>query len=111
MPGSLPVDAKAGCRPQPTAAPFHHPAQKEVHVKVLVTGGAGYIGSIAAAELIKAGHTVVVFDNLYQGHREAVHADAAFVQGDLRDVDAVARLFAEHTGFDGIMHFASFTLV
>ncbi len=66
---------------------------------------------LRAAELVKAGHTVVVFDNLYQGHREAVHPDAAFVEGDLRDVDAVARLFTEHTGFDGIMHFASFTLV
>lgn len=80
-------------------------------MKILVTGGAGYIGSIAAAELIRAGHHVVVFDNLYQGHREAVHPDAAFVEGDLRDTDAVARLFAEHRGIDGIMHFASYTLV
>jgi UDP-glucose 4-epimerase len=93
------------------AALFRYTARKEVYVKVLVTGGAGYIGSIATAELVKAGHTVVVFDSLYQGHRAAVHPDAAFVEGDLRDVDAVARLFAEHTGFDGIMHFASFTLV
>jgi UDP-glucose 4-epimerase len=80
-------------------------------VKILVTGGGGYIGSIAAAELLAAGHAVVVFDSLYQGHRQAVHPDAAFVQGDLRDADAVARLFAEHKGLDGIMHFASFTLV
>ncbi|HWQ13430.1 MAG TPA: UDP-glucose 4-epimerase GalE [Roseiflexaceae bacterium] len=80
-------------------------------MKVLVTGGAGYIGSICAAELIAAGHEVVVFDNLYQGHRAAVHPEAAFVEGDLRDTDAVARLFQQHTGFDGIMHFASFTLV
>lgn len=80
-------------------------------MKILVTGGAGYIGSITAAELIAAGHDVVVFDNLYQGHREAVHEDAAFVQGDLRDTDAVARLFDQHKGIDGIMHFASFTLV
>lgn len=80
-------------------------------MKILVTGGAGYIGSITTAELLAAGHEVVVFDNLYQGHREAVHPDAAFVQGDLRDTDAVARLFQEHTGIDGIMHFASYTLV
>ena len=80
-------------------------------MKVLVTGGAGYIGSIATAELIEAGHEVVVFDSLYQGHRAAVHPDAAFVEGDLRDADAVARLFQEHRGLDGIMHFASFTLV
>ncbi|NOK62532.1 MAG: UDP-glucose 4-epimerase GalE [Chloroflexi bacterium AL-W] len=80
-------------------------------MKVLVTGGAGYIGSITAAELVQAGHAVVVFDNLYQGHRAAVHPDAAFIEGDLRDTDAVKRLFQEHKGIDGIMHFASFTLV
>jgi UDP-glucose 4-epimerase len=80
-------------------------------VKILVTGGAGYIGSITAAELLVAGHDVVVFDNLYQGHRQAVPKGATFVQGDLQDTDAVARLFAEHSGIDGIMHFASYTLV
>ena len=80
-------------------------------MKILVTGGAGYIGGITSAELLAAGHEVVVFDSLYQGHREAVPPDAAFVAGDLRDADAVARLFQEHTGLDGIMHFASFTLV
>jgi len=80
-------------------------------LKVLVTGGAGYIGSITSAELLKAGHDVVVFDNLYQGHREAVPDGAAFMEGDLRDEAAVARLFQEHRGFDGILHFASFTLV
>jgi len=79
-------------------------------MKILVTGGAGYCGSFATRDLMEAGHEVVVFDSLYQGHRAAVPADAAFVEGDLRDTDAVARLFAEHRGFDGIMHFASFTL-
>ena len=52
---------------------------------ILVTGGAGYIGSITSAELLAAGHEVVVIDNLYQGHREAVPQGAAFVQGDLRE--------------------------
>ncbi len=80
-------------------------------MKVLVTGGAGYIGSITTAELLQAGHDVVVFDNLYQGHVAAVHPDATFVQGDLADRHAVAQLFAEHQGIDGIMHFASYTLV
>src|SRR5215211_1458247 len=79
-------------------------------MKILVTGGAGYCGSFATRDLLAARHQVVVFDNLYQGHRAAVPADAAFVEGDLRDADTVARLFAQHTGFDGIMHFASFTL-
>jgi UDP-glucose 4-epimerase len=80
-------------------------------VKILVTGGAGYIGSITAAELIAAGHQVVVLDNLYQGHAAAVPAEAAFIQADLADTAALARLFAEHPGIDGIMHFASYTLV
>ncbi len=80
-------------------------------MKILVTGGAGYIGSITAAELIQAGHEVVVFDNLYQGHAAAVPAQATFVQGTLADREALARLFAEHPGIDGIMHFASYTLV
>jgi UDP-glucose 4-epimerase len=80
-------------------------------LKVLVTGGAGFIGSITANELLLAGHEVVVFDSLYQGHRGAVPAGAAFVEGDLLDKDAVERLFREHKGIDGIMHFASYTLV
>ncbi|MGQ0600387.1 MAG: UDP-glucose 4-epimerase GalE [Anaerolineales bacterium] len=80
-------------------------------MKVLVTGGAGYIGSIVSAELLNVGHEVVVFDSLYQGHRKAVPDGAAFVQGDLCDMDAVRRLFREHRNFDGIMHFASYTLV
>ncbi len=80
-------------------------------MNILVTGGAGYIGSITTAELIQAGHEVIVFDNLYQGHAEAVHPQAIFVEGDLADRDAVKRLFDEHPYIDGIMHFASYTLV
>lgn len=80
-------------------------------MKILVTGGAGYIGSIATAELLAAGHEVVVFDNLYQGHTDAVHPQAIFVEGDLMDRPAVKRLFADHAGIEGIMHFASYTLV
>ena len=80
-------------------------------MKVLVTGGAGYIGSVATAELIAAGHDVVVVDNLYQGHRDAVHADAQFIQGDLLDAETCTQLFATHKGIDAVMHFASYTLV
>ena len=80
-------------------------------MKILVTGGAGYIGSVATAELVTAGHDVVVVDNLYQGHREAIHPDAQFVQADLADMDAVKTIFAQHTGIDAVMHFASYTLV
>ncbi len=79
-------------------------------MKILVTGGAGYIGSIVVEQLIRAGHSVVVFDNLYQGHREAVHPQAAFFQGDLADPAAIAAAFAAHRP-EAVMHFASHTLV
>lgn len=79
-------------------------------MNILVTGGAGYIGSHVVEELCAAGESVVVFDNLYTGHREAVDARARFVQGDLKDTAVVRRLFDEHA-FDGVMHFASYTLV
>ena len=79
-------------------------------MKVLVTGGAGYIGSITVEQLIKAGEEVVVFDNLFQGHRDAVHPDAVFVEGDLSDKTAVDAVLSTHKP-DGIMHFASYTLV
>ncbi len=79
-------------------------------MKVLVTGGAGYIGSVTVEQLIAAGEEVVVFDNLFQGHREAVHPKAIFVQGDLGDKAAIDAVMEAHRP-DGIMHFASYTLV
>lgn len=79
-------------------------------MKILVTGGAGYIGSITVERLIKAGEEVVVFDNLYQSHEDAVHPDAVFVKGDLADKAAIDAVMAKHKP-DGIMHFASYTLV
>jgi UDP-glucose 4-epimerase len=79
-------------------------------MRILVTGGAGYIGSIVVEQLIARGEQVVVFDSLYQGHRAAVHPDAAFVQGDLADRPALDALFAEHAP-EAVMHFASHTLV
>ena len=79
-------------------------------MRVLVTGGAGYIGSITVAELIADGADVVVFDNLSQGHRAAVHPDAAFVYGDLADKASIDATLAKYRP-DAIMHFASHTLV
>lgn len=79
-------------------------------MKVFVTGGAGYIGSITVEQLIKAGDEVIVFDNLYQGHRDAVHPAAIFIQGDLKDRAAIDAALAAHRP-DAIMHFASYTLV
>jgi len=79
-------------------------------MNILVTGGAGYIGSIVVEELIHQGDKVIVFDNLYFGHREAVHPEAVFVQGDLADRAAVKALFEAHD-IEAVMHFASHTLV
>ncbi len=79
-------------------------------MKVLVTGGAGYIGSITVEQLVDAGEEVIVVDNLYQGHAAAVHPDARFIEGDLADRDLIDRVMAEHRP-DAIMHFASHTLV
>ena len=79
-------------------------------MKIVVTGGAGYIGSIVVEQLVEAGEEVVVFDNLFQGHQAAVHPDALFVEGDLADRTAVDALLSKHRP-DAIMHFASHTLV
>jgi UDP-glucose 4-epimerase len=79
-------------------------------VNVLVTGGAGYIGSVVVEELIHRGDVVTVFDNLSQGHRAAVHPRATFVHGDLADASALAQLF-EAKRFEAVMHFASKSLV
>lgn len=77
---------------------------------ILVSGGAGYIGSHVVGMLIERGYDVVVFDNLVAGHRAAIHSDAKFVQGDLLNHDDLAALFQQHS-FDGILHFASHILV
>jgi UDP-glucose 4-epimerase len=75
-------------------------------MRLLVTGGAGYIGSICAARLVEAGHDVVVLDDLSTGHRDAVPAACRFIEGTVEDAGAV---LAE--GFDGVLHFAARSLV
>lgn len=79
-------------------------------MRVFVTGGAGYIGSVTVAELIAHGADVLVFDNLSQGHRAAVHPDATFVRGDLADKAAIDRAMHSFRP-DAVMHFAAHTLV
>jgi UDP-glucose 4-epimerase len=78
-------------------------------MKLLVTGGAGYIGSIVASQLLQAGHEVVVLDNLERGHRQAVPDGARLVVADLRDPEGTQKAVA--TGFDGVLHFAALALV
>ena len=75
-------------------------------MRILVTGGAGYIGSVVADQLLRARHTVTVLDNLIMGWREAVPAAAEFVQADTGDEATLNQLFTSHT-FDAVMHFAA----
>ena len=79
-------------------------------MKVLVTGGAGYIGSAAVEQLIAAGESVVVFDNLSLGHRAAVHPAAVFVKGDLSNRAEIDDALSNHRP-DAVMHFAAKSLV
>jgi UDP-glucose 4-epimerase len=79
-------------------------------MKILVTGGAGYIGSICVEQLLDRGHAVTVFDNLSEGHRAAVDPRAPLIVGELADRDALATAFAEAAP-DAVMHFAANALV
>lgn len=79
-------------------------------MRVLVTGGAGYIGSVVTEELIKDGHEVVVYDSLYKGHREAIVAGAEFVHADLADADTL-RTTLESNRIEAVVHMAADSLV
>lgn len=79
-------------------------------MRILVLGGAGYIGSHTALELIRAGHEVLVVDNLVTGHREAVPEQAVFYQGDLHDFAFLDQLFQKEP-IDAVIHFAAYSLV
>jgi len=76
-------------------------------VNILLTGGAGYIGSSAAKILLEAGHAVTVYDSLVTGHREAVPDGAAFIQSDLADQASLGSTL-QAGRFDAVMHFAAF---
>lgn len=77
---------------------------------VLVLGGAGYIGSHTAYELIDKGEDVVIADNLLTGHQEAVHPKARFYKGDIRDKEFLDNLFKQEK-IDAVIHFAANSLV
>jgi len=79
-------------------------------MNILVTGAAGYIGSIVTEELIKKGNSVIALDNLEQGHREAVVPEALFVELDLGDLDKLHRVFSEQK-IDAVVHLAAKSLV
>jgi UDP-glucose 4-epimerase len=79
-------------------------------MNILVTGGAGYIGSVCVEELIRQNYKVIVIDNLQEGHREAVPSDAAFHEGDMGNSDLLDKIFQKHD-IEAVMHFAAETLI
>lgn len=79
-------------------------------MRIFLTGGAGYIGSVTTECLLNEGHEVVVFDNLEQGHRDAIDPRAEFMMGDLRDRDSTLQAM-EVAKPDAVMHFAAYALV
>lgn len=79
-------------------------------MRVLVTGGAGYIGSVVSEQLVNDGHEVVVYDNLSKGHRDAVVEGAHFVEGDLLDADTLRRTL-DSNRIEAVIHMAAFSLV
>ena len=79
-------------------------------MSILVTGGAGYIGSVVIEQVVREGHRVVVLDNLSQGHREAIEKEAEFVHADLREAGEVARVLRTHD-IEAVIHLAACSLV
>lgn len=79
-------------------------------MRILVTGGAGYVGSVCAAELLQHKHEVVCYDDLRAGHRAAVVSGIRFVQGDIADVAKVKKTCRRY-GIEAVMHFAASALV
>jgi len=79
-------------------------------MRIMVTGGAGYIGSIITEELVKANHEVVVFDNLSKGHRAAVVAGARLMEGELENTALLKEIFTQHQ-IEAVIHMAASSLV
>ena len=86
----------------------NHPRKAKTIMKLLVTGGAGYVGSVCATVLLEQGHDITIVDNFSTGNRDAVPANATLIEGDIRDVagDVLAG-----GNFDGVVHFAARSLV
>src|SRR5579885_2686441 len=79
-------------------------------MRVLVTGGAGYIGSVIVEELLAAGHSVVVYDSLVKGHLDAVHPEATFVHAQIAERDHLRAALEAHQ-IEAVIHMAAASLV
>lgn len=79
-------------------------------MNILITGGAGYIGSVVTEELVKDGHSVSVFDNLSSGHRDAVVPEAKFIEGDIHETEKLIQAF-EQDKTEAVIHMAASSLV
>jgi UDP-glucose 4-epimerase len=93
-------------RQQSVSHPSSAPTSGDGPRRLLVTGGAGYVGSVVTAHLLEAGHRVTVLDDLSTGHREGVPAGAEFVEGRVQDVAEVL-----DASYDAVLHFAAFSQV
>jgi UDP-glucose 4-epimerase len=79
-------------------------------MNILVTGGAGYIGSVVVEECLRDGHKTFVYDNLVKGHRESVAPEAVFIEGDLLDKELLKKVFRENE-IEAVIHMAAYSLV
>jgi len=77
---------------------------------ILVTGGAGYIGSITVEKLIKQNYQIIVIDNLQEGNRKAVSPESKFLEGDLKDKNLLNYIFKKYK-IDAVFHFAAETTI
>jgi UDP-glucose 4-epimerase len=77
-------------------------------MKIVITGGAGYIGSVMTQYFLEQGHEIIVLDNLSRGHRDAVHKDARFVEAN---IDEFGKVFTKEDKIDAVVHLAAFALV
>lgn len=84
--------------------------QNRRQMRVLVTGGAGYIGSVTVEQMLDRGHEIVVLDNLIKGHQQAVDPRARFVEGDIADIALVEKTLKDNR-IDAVVHFAAASLV
>src|ERR1700712_81054 len=78
----------------------------EKFLKILVTGGAGYIGGTVALRLLSAGHNVLIYDNFCHGHRDLVPAGTQLIEGDIADRERLTQILRDEQ-VDGVMHFAA----